>query len=197
MDENKRKDGPSVVNQMAFIVNYQPHIEHQHFYSGGMADAEDTKKDDADAERRKDDADAEKRKRLMATNTVIRNQTQSGTSAVDLLKLYKFIDRYFVSEITSKYEWYALRRFLEKYRLLRDCDNKQFASQMNHEEWFAHSPKSCEANEMNYYSYLNGKHPERWLDTPLQQGTKATRKSVAKIYKTFANLELYKDGLLG
>ena len=188
MGEKGRNDGPTVVNQMAFILNYQPHIEHQHNYSGGMTDAEDTKKDDADEE---------KRKRLMSTNSVVRTQTQSGASAIDLLKLYRFVDRYFVSEITSKYEWYALRRFLEKYRLLRDCDNKQFASQMNHEEWFAHSRKSCEANDMNYYSYLNGIHPDSWLDTPLQQGTNATRKSVAKIYKTFANLELYKDSLLG
>ena len=119
------------------------------------------------------------------------------TQTVDILKLYRFVDEYFVSEIKHKYEWYALRRFLERYSLLKNCDNEQFAAQMNSKEWFAHSKHSCEANEMNYYNYLNSLQPEQWLDKDVQLGSRATKRSVANIYRTHANLELYKDLLIG
>ena len=142
-------------------------------------------------------AEDEKRKRLMATNAVIRTHTQSGQLALDILKLYNFIDRYFASEILHKYEWYALRRFLEKYNLLRECDNVQFAGQMNHKEWFGSSEKRCEANEMNYYNYLNSVHPDKWMETVIQLGSRATPRSVAHMYKTYSNLELYKDQIIG
>ena len=142
-------------------------------------------------------AEDEKRKRLMATNAVIRTHTQSGQLALDILKLYNFIDRYFASEILHKYEWYALRRFLEKYNLLRECDNVQFAGQMNHKEWFGSSEKRCEANEMNYYNYLNSVHPDKWMETVIQLGSRATPRSVANMYKTYSNLELYKDQIIG
>ena len=115
----------------------------------------------------------------------------------DILKLYNFIDRYFASEISHKYEWYALRRFLEKYNLLRECDNKQFAGQMNNEEWFGALEKRCEANEMNYYNYLNSVHPDKWVETDIQLGSRATKRSVSNIYKTYSNLELYKDQIIG
>lgn len=142
-------------------------------------------------------AEDEKRKRLMATNAVIRTHTQSGQLALDILKLYNFIDRYFASEILHKYEWYALRRFLEKYNLLRECDNVQFAGQMNHKEWFGSSEKRCEANEMNYYNYLNSVHPDKWMETVIQLGSRATKRSVSNVYKTYSNLELYKDQIIG
>lgn len=184
---SKDDDKKPTVNQWAWILNYQPTIKEQHIHMGEKS-----------AESQQEtNADDEKRKRLMATNTVIRTQTQSGQLAIDLLKLYKFIDRYFASEIEFKYEWYALRRFLEKYNLLKECDNEQFAEQMNCEEWFGSLKKQCEANEMNYYNFLNEISPDRWVDVELQRGGRATKKSVAKVYKTYSNLELYKDQIIG
>lgn len=172
---------------MAWILNYQPNIKEQHIHMG-----------DKSAEvQQKTNADNEKRQRLMATNAVIRTQTKSGQQAVDILKLYKFIDRYFASEIAHKYEWYALRRFLEKYNLLRECDNEQFAGQMNNDEWFGWLEKRCEANEMNYYNYLNLVHPDSWVETEIQMGSRATPRSVSNVYKTYSNLELYKEQIIG
>lgn len=184
---SKEEDKKNVYKQMAWILNYQPTIKEQHIHMG-----------DKSAEvQQETNADDEKRKRLMATNTVIRTHTQSGQQAIDILKLYNFIDRYFASEISHKYEWYALRRFLEKYNLLRECDNKQFAGQMNNEEWFGALEKRCEANEMNYYNYLNSVHPDKWTETDIRLGGRATKRSVFNVYKTYSNLELYKDQIIG
>jgi hypothetical protein len=185
-DDSKQQEG-AVYNQYAMILNYKPHIEHQHIHMNG----------DTDSSHQESDADAEFRKRLMATNIVIRTQTPSGKLTVDLLKLHRFIDKYFVSEIQHKYEWYALKRFLEKYNLLRECDNVQFAKQMNSSDWFGKSDYSCEANEMNYYNYLNGINPDRWIDTEIQLGSRATSRSVDNIYRKYSNLDLYKDQLIG
>lgn len=184
---SKEQDKKNVYNQMAWILNYQPTIKEQHIHMGKKSAEyqQETK------------ADNEKRKRLMATNTIIRTQTQSGQLVIDILKLYNFIDRYFASEISYKYEWYALRRFLEKYNLLRECDNKQFAGQMNNKEWFGALEKRCEANEMNYYNYLNSVHPDKWVATEIQLGSRATKKSVSNVYRTYSDLELYKDQIIG
>ncbi len=181
------KEDKTVTNQYAFIWNYNAHVDHQHNYMGGKPERE----------KAETDADKEERILLLATNTIIRTQTQSGQQTVDLLKLYRFVDKYFVSEITYKYEWYALRRYLEKYRLLMDCDNEQFAGQMNKEEWFAHSLKSCEANEINIYNFLNDIQPELWCNTDIPLGSRATKHSVRILYKTYSNLEIYKDQLIG
>ena len=184
---SKDDDKKPTVNQWAWILNYQPTIKEQHIHMG-----------DKSAEgHQESNVDKEKREKLIATNTIIRTQTQSGKMVIDLLKLYKFINRFFASEIEYKYEWYALRRFLEKYDLLRACDNEQFAKQMNNNEWFGCLEKQCEANEMNYYTFLNKVDPERWVDTELQRGGRATKRSVAKVYKTYSNLELYKEHLIG
>jgi len=185
-NENQNKD-TATINQMAWILNYQPQIKEQHIHIEGRPENGKTNTV----------ADEEKRKALMAANIVIRTQKNSGQQTVDILKLYRFVDEYFVSEIKHKYEWYALRRFLERYSLLKNCDNEQFAAQMNSKEWFAHSKHSCEANEMNYYNYLNSLQPEQWLDKDVQLGSRATKRSVANIYRTHANLELYKDLLIG
>ncbi|MBQ9261536.1 MAG: hypothetical protein IJ185_05480 [Prevotella sp.] len=184
---SKEQDKKNVYNQMAWILNYQPTIKEQHIHMGEKTSEyqQETKADD------------EKRKRLMATNTIIRSQTQSGQQAIDILKLYNFIDRYFASEISYKYERYALRRFLEKYNLLRDCDNEQFAGQMNNIEWFGALEKRCEANEMNYYNYLNSVHPDKWVETEIQLGSRATKRSVSNVYRTYSDLELYKDQIIG
>jgi hypothetical protein len=187
MNKEDEKDQQQTVNQYAMIWMYNAHVEHQYNYGGGMPFGETAKAN----------ADDEKRERLMATNTVIRTQTQSGKQTVDLLRLYKFIDRYFASEIIHKYEWYALRRFLEENNLLRECDNEQFAEQMNNKEWFGSLEKRCEANEMNYYNYLNSVHPEKWVDTEIQLGSRATKRSVSNVYKTYSNLKLYKEQIIG
>ena len=184
---SKEEDKKNVYNQMALILNYQPTIKEQHIHMG-----------DKSAEvQQETNEDAEKRKRLMATNTVIRSQTQSGKPTIDILKLYNYIDRYFARDISHKYEWYALRRFLERYNLLRECNNEQFAEQMNNEDWFGSLEKRCEANEMNYYNYLNTVHPDRWIETERQMGGRATPRSVSNIYKTYSNLELYKEQIIG
>ena len=184
---SKEDDKKPTVNQWAWILNYQPNIKEQHIHLG-----------DRPAETQQEtNAEDEKRKRLMATNTVIRTHTQSGQHAIDILNLYNFIDRYFASEISHKYEWYALRRFLEKYNLLRKCDNEQFAEQMNNKEWFGSLKKRCEANEMNYYNFLNSVHPDKWVETEIQLGSRATKRSVSNVYKTYSNLELYKDQIIG
>ena len=184
---SKEEENKNVYNQMAWILNYQPTIKEQHIHMGEKS---------ADTQQ-ETNADDEKRKRLMATNAIIRTHTQLGQLAIDILKLYNFINRYFASEISHKYEWYALRRFLEKYNLLRDCDNEQFAGQMNNEEWFGSLEKCCEANEMNYYNYLNSVHPDKWIETDIQMGSRATPRSVSNVYMTFSNLELYKDQIIG
>ncbi len=134
---------------------------------------------------------------LLSNNSIIRHYTESGQKVVDLLLLYRFIDKYFIDGISFKYEWYALRRFLEKYELLRDCNNEEFARQMNSNVWFAYAKKSCEANEMNNYSFLNDVQPDRWLAKQLPVGGNATKKGVSKIYTTFNNLELHKEELIG
>ena len=168
---SKDDDKKPTVNQWAWILNYQPTIKEQHIHMGEKS-----------AESQQEtNADDEKRKRLMAINTVIRTQTQSGQQTVDILKLYNFIDRYFASEITY----------------LRECDNEQFSEQMNNKEWFGALEKRCEANEMNYYNYLNSVHPDKWAETEIQLGSRATKRSVSNIYKTYSNLELYKDQIIG
>ena len=184
---SKEDDKKPTVNQWAWILNYQPNIKEQHIHLG----------DRPAVTQQETNAEDEKRKRLMATNTVIRTHTQSGQHAIDILNLYNFIDRYFASEIEFKYEWYALRRFLEKYNLLRKCDNEQFEEQMNNKEWFGSLKKRCEANEMNYYNFLNSVHPDKWVETEIQLGSRATKRSVSNVYKTYSNLELYKDQIIG
>ena len=140
---SKEDDKKPPVNQWAWILNYQPKIEHQHIHMGDKsADVQPETK-----------ADEEKRKRLMATNTVIRTHTQSGKPTTDIMKLYNFIDKYFAGEISHKYEWYALRRFLEKHRLLRECNNEEFAAQMNHADWFAHAEKKCQAKDYRFTNF--------------------------------------------
>ena len=182
---SKEQEMKTVYNQI--IVNFHPNIKDQHIHMGDKsAEVQQESKEDE-----------EKRERLIATNTIIRTQTNTGQQTIDLLKLYRFIDRYFASEISHKYEWYALRRFLEKYNLLRECDNEQFAEQMNNKEWFGYLEKSCEANEMNYYNYLNELSPDQWIDAEKPLGSRATPRSVANNYNTFSNLELYKEQLIG
>jgi len=87
-NDDMGKQQHTTQNQYAFIWNYNAYVEHQHNYGGG-------KPVDDVAEK---DADNEKRRLLLATNAVIRTQTPSGRPTVDLLKLYRFVDRHFVAD---------------------------------------------------------------------------------------------------
>lgn len=184
-DNDKKK---ATIKQLAVILNFQPKIEHQHIHYGGEAQQNQTEESDADKD---------KRQKLLATNTVIRTENKEGRTIVDLLILYQYVDKRFVGEINFKYEWYALRRFLEKMNLLRECDNEQFAAQMNHVEWFPLSKKKCEANEMNIYNFLNDAKPSQWCDKEIPIGSRATSKGVGNIYKAYENLMLYKEEIMG
>ena len=141
----------------------------------------------------------EKRKRLMASNTIVRTHSRTEVETIDILQLYQFIERYFCGRLEHKYEWYALRRFLDSYDILLECDNSKFSEQMNHEDWFGSSDEKlqCSANEMNSYNFLNEVTPGQWLETKIPLGSRASRKAVANIYKTYSYLDLYKEKMLG
>ena len=47
------------------------------------------------------------------------------------------------------------------------------------------------------YNYLNSVHPDVWAETDIQLGSRATPRSVSNLYKTYSNLELYKDQIIG
>ena len=68
---------------------------------------------------------------------------------------------------------------------------------MNNEEWFGSLKKKCEANEMNIYNFLNELSSDQWIDAEIPFGSRATNGSVSKIFKTFSNLELYKEQIIG
>ena len=112
----------------------------------------------------------------------------------ELLRLYKFIKNRFVENIKHKYEWYALRRFLDKYNLLNECDNEEFASQMNKEEWFGYlkNELQCSAYSMNTYNYLRDeKSSNNWIDKAIPEGSRASKSAVKRIYLRYENLVLY------
>ena len=138
--------------------------------------------------------DKEKAQRLWATNTIIKLSGDEEQQKKELMRLYTFIKNRFVQDIKNKYEWYALRRFLNKYNLLKDCDNEQFANQMNNKEWFGYLEEKyqCSAYSMNTYNYLNDvESSQQWVDKEIPGGSRATRKAVTFIYKSYENLVLY------
>ncbi len=143
-------------------------------------------------------SDEEKLKKLETTNSIIKTRAQSGALRINLLELHSFINVHFVNEIKHKYEWYALKYFLEKYELLSKCDNKQFAKQMNHEEWFGKIREDihCSSNEMNTYNYLNTIHYEQWVNKEIPKGSHATKRAVWNIYNIYTTLELYHDKII-
>jgi hypothetical protein len=148
----------------------------------------------------------EKAKRLVETNTIFKIPVKYQKEPERyLLIMFNFIKSFFIGgpndgyEIKNKYEWYALRRFLDKYKLISDCDNETFAKQMNHMEWFGYlkTELQCAANEMNTYNYLKDTHPTQWIVKDIPVGSRATGKSVRKILNTYNNLELYKEKVIG
>ena len=117
------------------------------------------------------------------------NADKINDRMVDVLNLFRFIEKYFVNGIRHKYEWYALRRFLDKNKLLQLCDNVLFAEHMNQKAWYEHASKSCEPNEMNIYNFLNEIMPEGWLNCQIPYGSKATPSSLQRLYICYHELE--------
>lgn len=132
--------------------------------------------------------------RLLATSVVFKLSEDEEQQKKELLRLYKFIKNRFVENIKHKYEWYALRRFLDKYNLLNECDNEEFASQMNKEEWFGYlkNELQCSAYSMNTYNYLRDeKSSNNWIDKAIPEGSRASKSAVKRIYLRYENLVLY------
>lgn len=176
-DDNKKV--PKGGNQYAMIWNYYNHVGEVKNYFGAAS------KDDL----AETDADKRKRQELLKTNMVLKVDVPANDRGIDILKLYRFIQKYFVDDISHKYEWYALRRFLDRNKLLQACDNVEFANHMNQKEWYGHAKKSCEANEMNIYNFLQSTAPEGWPDYQIPYGSRATEQGLKQLYQSFHALE--------
>ena len=146
-------------------------------------------------------SDEKKRQQLETTNTVIKTTNKLGKTVVNLLELYRFLQLHFAGNVQYKYEWYALRRFLQKYDMLKEgVDNVEFETQMNHSEWFGYleDKKQCSQDSMNDYNFLNNLKPEEWRTKwNKRASTKARKEGVDNIYTRFIHLEnhlpLFKD----
>ncbi len=176
MADNIEKKGN---NNYAMIWNYYNHVGEVKNYFGAAS------KDDL----AESNADKIKRQELIRTNKVLKLSFAPNDRMVDILSLFRFIEKYFVNGIRHKYEWYALRRFLDKNKLLKLCDNVLFAEHMNQKTWYKHASKSCEPNEMNIYNFLNEIMPEGWLNCQIPYGSKATSSSLQRLYICYHELE--------
>ena len=84
-----------------------------------------------------------------------------------------------------------MRRFLERNKLLTDCDNGTFAKHMNQEEWFGYAKeknKSCVANEMNTYNFLP-QSSETWTGYSIPINSRATESGIKRLYQVYHELE--------
>lgn len=176
-DDVEKKGG---TNNYAVIWNYYNQVGEVNNYFGGAGSVDDLGEPNADKM---------KRQELIRTNKVLKLSYAPNDRGLDVLRLFRFIDKYFVNGIRHKYEWYALRRFLDKNKLLLPCDNVLFAEHMNQGEWYKHAEKSCEANEMNIYNFLNTIMPDGWLNCEIPYGSKATPSSLQRLYTCFHELE--------
>lgn len=188
MEDDNKKMSKGGNNQFAMIWNYYNHVDEVKNYFGGAASKDDLAETDADKL---------KRQELLRTNMVLKVDAPANDKGIDILKLFRFIQKYFVDDISHKYEWYALRRFLDRNKLLQACDNVAFAKHMNQKEWFAHAKKSCEANEMNTYNFLLSTAPDNWPDCQIPYGSKATTQGLKQLYKSFHALEDNKKEISG
>ena len=161
-------------NQYALVWNYYNQVKEVHNHFGEAASRDDLAETDADKR---------KRLELTRTNKVLRLE------GVDVLRLFRFIEKHFVRDVAHKYEWYALRRFLERNKYLEACDNKAFAEHMNQEEWYGHAKKGCDNNEINTYNFLVSVVPDRWPDSQIPYGSKATPSGLKRLYEVFHELE--------
>lgn len=176
MADNIEKKGN---HNYAMIWNYYNHVGEVKNYFGAAS------KDDLT----ESNTDKIKRQELISTNKVLKLSFAPNDRMVDVLNLFRFIEKYFVNGIRHMYEWYALRRFLDKNKLLQLCDNVLFAEHMNQKAWYEHASKSCEPNEMNIYNFLNEIMPEGWLNCQIPYGSKATPSSLQRLYICYHELE--------
>jgi hypothetical protein len=109
---------------------------------------------------------------------------------IDILDLYRYIGKYFISDDMKAYQWYALRRFLEKLDIIDNCTNVIFKKQMNHQSWFYDAPRKCSDNEMNNYNFLKGKQPDNWSTIDIPSGSRASKLGVRNNYLAYSNLIL-------
>lgn len=136
------------------------------------------------------EAIVKKREALKQFNTIL--DFQPNGKNIDAYYLYIFIEEHFVSRIQFVHEWVALRFFLEKHHILKQCTVKDFAELMNREEWFSNASKPCKANEINTYNFLSGSNADKWLGESIPFGSKATKKSINRIYRAYQELEINK-----
>lgn len=181
-DDIEKKGGN---NNFAMIWNFYNQVKEVHNHFGEAASQDDLAESNADKQ---------KRLELIRTNKVLKLNGAPNDRKPDILKLFRFIQKYFIGSITHKYEWFALRRFLERNKLLEDCDNSSFATHMNQKEWYAHADKSCEPNEMNIYNFLP-QSPEKWLEEPIPVKSRATKSGIKRLYQVFHELEDNKSEL--
>ena len=112
------------------------------------------------------------------------------------MHLYRFLLLHFAEYVQHKYEWYALRRFLQKYDLEKEgVDNVEFEKQMNHPDWFGNleDKKKCSQSEMNNYNFLKALEPDEWRTKWNKKNfsQKARQEGVDNIYKMFNHLDYY------
>ena len=139
-------------------------------------------------------ADKVKRQELIRTNKVLKLSYAPNDRGLDVLRLFRFIEKHFVDDIIFVYEWVALRRFLERNKLLNDCNNGDFAAHMNQKEWYEHAKAPCKANEMNTYNFLS-QSPEKWVTETIPPKSRATVSGLNRLYKVYHELEDNKSEL--
>lgn len=133
--------------------------------------------------------DKQKRELLLRSNKIFNLKPAKLKKEVDILFLYQYINTRFISEKMHVYDWYALYYILDKNGLLLPCTVEDFVRQMNHDEWFAHVETKCSANEINTYRFLKDKSPNNWSDRFKPTGSRASKNSVANLYRKYSDLE--------
>lgn len=124
------------------------------------------------------------------TNTVLK--TRINEKQITLQKLADFLKQHAVSNITFKYEWFAIYLFLFKKNLLEDRQYNLFAEQMNKPEWFGYlaERKRCSADSMGEYSFLLEHNEDRWDSAIIPTGSKATTKGLRTILSMYDDLKM-------
>lgn len=157
---------------------------------------EEEKRKHEEEEKLKKREKEEKGRKLLATNTIFKiPERYKDNPELYLYKIYNYIKEHFAEKVEHKYEWYALRRFLGHWKLLNNCDNVMFASQMNDSEWFGYLKKElqCTAKDMNYYNFLNNTRPNLWQNEDIEGHTGVTKQSVSNNVRRYNDLSLYEE----
>ena len=136
------------------------------------------------------DEDKQKREQLLKTNKVFNLEPSNSKHKVDILRLYFFIRDRFITKKMFVYEWYALYYILRREGVISTCTVKEFASQMNDEEWFAGAKTKCIANEINTYNtFLTERSPESWDVKYKPEGNRASNNAINNLIRKYSDLE--------